>query len=62
VLEAQPYLTGREYGLADIGYVPWILRALERLGIELGPSLDDWLGRVAARPAVAAERELVAAQ
>src|SRR3954462_12672582 len=25
-LEAQPYLTGREYGLADIAYVPWILR------------------------------------
>jgi glutathione S-transferase len=61
-LDAQPYLNGRDYGLADIGYVPWILRALERFGIELGPSLDDWLGRVAARPAVAAERELVAAQ
>ena len=60
-LEGQPYLTGREYGLADIGYVPWILRALERFGIELGPSVDDWLGRVVARPAVAAERELVAA-
>src|SRR5205823_12011349 len=28
-LEAQPYLSGREYGLADIGYVPWILRAAE---------------------------------
>ena len=61
VLEAQPYLTGREYGLADIGYVPWILRALERFGIEPAPSLGDWLGRVAARPAIAAERELVAA-
>jgi len=62
VLEAQPYLTGRAYGLADIGYLPWILRALERFGVELEPSLDDWLGRVVARPAVAAERELVAAQ
>jgi glutathione S-transferase len=62
VLEAQPYLTGREYGLADIGYLPWILRSLERFGVELGPSLEDWLGRVATRPAVAAERELVAAQ
>ena len=61
VLEAQPYLTGREYGLADIGYVPWILRALERFGVELAPSLGDWLARVAARPAIAAERELVAA-
>jgi glutathione S-transferase len=62
VLEAQPYLTGREYGLADIGYVPWILRALERFGIELAPSLGDWLGRVAARPAITAERALAAPQ
>ena len=62
VVEAQPYLTGREYGLADIGYLPWILRSLERFSVELGPSLEDWLRRVAARPAVAAERELVAAQ
>jgi glutathione S-transferase len=60
-LEAQPYLTGREYGLADIGYVPWILRALERFEVELGPSLADWLERVSARPAVAAERAVVAA-
>jgi glutathione S-transferase len=60
-LEAQPYLSGNEYGLADIGYVPWILRALERFGVELDPSLADWLERVASRPAVAAERELVAA-
>jgi len=35
VLEAQPYLSGRDYGLADVRYVPWILRALERFGIEL---------------------------
>src|SRR5439155_6271306 len=62
LLEAQPYLSGREYGLADIGYVPWILRALERFGIEPGPSLEDWLERVASRPPVAAERELVAAR
>jgi glutathione S-transferase len=60
-LEAQPYLTGREYGLADIGYVPWILRALERFEVELGPSLADWLERVSARPAVSAERAVVAA-
>jgi glutathione S-transferase len=61
VLEAQPYLTGREYGLADIGYVPWILRGLERFEVELGPSLADWLERVSARPAIAAERAVVAA-
>lgn len=64
VLEGQPYLSGREYGLADAGYVPWLLRATERLGVELElfPALADWLERVSARPAVAAERELVAAQ
>jgi glutathione S-transferase len=63
-LEGQPYLSGREYGLADTGYVPWLLRAGERLGVELEsfPALADWLERVASRPAVAAERELVAAQ
>lgn len=63
VLEGQPYLSGREYGLADIGYVPWLLRATERLDVELAPfpALASWLERVAARPAVAAERELVAA-
>jgi glutathione S-transferase len=60
-LEAQPYLSGREYGLADAGYVPWILRALDRFGIELGPATADWLERLSARPAVAAEREVVAA-
>ena len=64
VLEGQPYLTGREYGLADIGYVPWLLRATEGLDVELDPfpALADWVERLAARPAVAAERELVAAR
>jgi glutathione S-transferase len=60
-LEGQPYLSGREYGLADAGYVPWILRALDRFGIELGPATADWLERLSARPAIAAEREVVAA-
>jgi glutathione S-transferase len=60
-LAAQPYLSGREYGLADIGYVPWILRALERFEVELGPSVAAWVERVSARPAVAAERAVVAA-
>jgi glutathione S-transferase len=63
-LEAQPFLTGREYGLTDIGYVPWILRARDRLGVDLEPfpALSDWLDRLCERPAIAAERELVAAQ
>jgi glutathione S-transferase len=60
-LEAQPWLSGREYGLADIGYVPWILRGLERFELELGPTLADWLERCSGRPAVAEERAVVAA-
>jgi glutathione S-transferase len=60
-LEAQPYLSGREYGLADIGYVPWILRAVDRFEVELGPSLAAWAEQLLARPAIAAEREVVAA-
>jgi glutathione S-transferase len=62
-LAFRPYLTGAEYGLADIAYVPWILRAQARMGIELDrlPHLGDWVERLLERPAVAAESELVAA-
>ena len=62
-LEAQPYLTGRDYGLADIGYAPWILHARDMLDVDLErfTDLSDWVGRLLARPAIAAERELVAA-
>jgi glutathione S-transferase len=63
-LEAQPFLTGREYGLADIGYVPWILRARSNLGVDLEPypSLSTWLERLSERRAIAAELELTAAR
>jgi glutathione S-transferase len=61
VLEAQPYLSGREFGLADIGYLPWILRGLERFGLELGPATARWLERCSERPGVAAERAVVSA-
>ena len=62
-LEARPYLSGNDYGLADIGYVPWILRARSNLGVEIEPyaSLAAWLERLSERPAVAAELELTAA-
>jgi len=62
-LEAQPFLSGREYGLADIGYVPWILRARSNLGVDLEPypALSAWLERLSERPAIAAELELTAA-
>ena len=63
LLEAQPFLTGAEYGLADIAYVPWIFRAQSQLALELEPwpAVADWIGRLQERPAVAAESELVAA-
>jgi glutathione S-transferase len=63
-LEAQPYLTGREYGLADIGYVPWILRARANLGVHLEsfPGVENWLARLTERPAVAAELQPAAAR
>jgi glutathione S-transferase len=62
VLEAQPYLNGREYGLADIAYVPWLLRARDSLGVEVTrfSSLAEWLARLEERPAIRAEVEVVA--
>jgi glutathione S-transferase len=63
VLDARPYLSGREFGLADVAYVPWIVRARDRMGVELGsfPALSDWLERLSTRPSIAAELDLVAA-
>jgi glutathione S-transferase len=64
LLETRPFLTGRDYGLADIAYLPWILRARANLGVELGdyPRLEGWAQEVADRPPVAAEVELVGAR
>ncbi len=61
VLAARSYLAGREYSLADIGIVPWILRARHLLGVDLErfPALSDWLARLLERPAVAAEAQIV---
>ena len=62
-LEAQPFLTGSSYGLADVAYVPWIIRGRTLLGVELDshPALVAWLERLGERPAVAAELDVVAA-
>jgi glutathione S-transferase len=62
-LAERPYLGGVDYGLADIAYVPWILRARDMLGVELEgfPSLSGWLGRLERRRAIAAEAGTVAA-
>jgi glutathione S-transferase len=61
-LEERPWLGGAEYGLADIAYVPWILRARDAMGIDLDPypALSEWLVRLLDRPAVAEEAHVVA--
>lgn len=63
LLVAMPYLTGRAFGLADVAYVPWVIRARDLLGVDLGvtPALAAWLERLGERPSVAAELETVAA-
>ena len=63
-LEARPFLTGREFGLADVAYLPWVLRARERLGVSLEPfpALSAWVERCLERPSVAAELELAGAR
>ena len=62
-LEARPFLSGRQFGLADVAYVPWVLRARDRLDVDLRsfPALTDWLERLSARPSIAAELDVVAA-
>ena len=63
VLAAMPWLGGTEYGLADIAYVPWLLRARDMLGVGLDPfaAVSEWLARLEQRPAIAAETALLAA-
>ncbi len=63
LLDAMPFLSGRAFGLADVGYLPWVGRARDRLGIELErfPALAAWLERASVRSSVAAELALVAA-
>jgi glutathione S-transferase len=62
-LAARPWLGGAEFGLADIAYVPWVLRARDMLDVSFDshPSLVSWLGRLVERPSIAMEVEVVAA-
>jgi glutathione S-transferase len=62
-LELHSWLGGADYGLADIAYVPWVLRARDVLGIPLDgfPAVAAWLERTVERPAVAMEVEIIAA-
>ncbi len=62
LLQAELFLSGREFGLADIAYVPWILRARDRMDVDLSrfEGLSEWVGRLEQRPSVAAELDVVA--
>jgi glutathione S-transferase len=63
LLAERPYLSGAEFGLADIAFVPWFLRARDALGVEFDgfPAITDWLERLEQRPSIAAEAGIVAA-
>jgi glutathione S-transferase len=63
LLAGPPFLTGREFGLADAAYLPWILRAESNLGVDLDahPALAEWVEHCGERPSVSAERALLAA-
>jgi glutathione S-transferase len=58
-----PHLTGSAFGLADVAYVPWVIRARDLLGVSLAPyaHVDTWLARLAERPSVRDEIAIVAA-
>ena len=61
-LAANPYLGGSQFSQADIAYVPWIIRAKGRAGVDLGrhENLRGWLARLVERRSVAAELEVAA--
>ncbi len=61
-LAETPYLTGLAFGLADIAYVPWVIRAGDLLGVSLEPyvHVGAWLTGLAERPSIAAEIDVVA--
>ena len=63
LLEAQPFLTGSAFGLADIAYVPWIVRARDRMDVDVTQfvALLDWLDRLSRRPSIRDEIGVVAA-
>lgn len=62
LLRAAPFLTGRSFGLADVSYLPWLLRLRDLMGVSLDrhPAVVRWLETCSERPSVAAEVETVA--
>ena len=62
LLRAAPFLTGRSFGLADVAYLPWLLRLRDLMGFSLDrhSAVVRWLETCCERPSVAAEVETVA--
>ena len=63
VLAESPFLSGRQFGIADAAYLPWILRAETMLDVDLDQhaALAEWVAQTGERPSVAAETTLLAA-
>jgi glutathione S-transferase len=59
-LADKDYVAAGQYSLADIAYLPWILRAEALFNFALPPAVSRWVSRLAPRRAVAAEIEIVA--
>jgi glutathione S-transferase len=62
-LVQRAWLGGSAYGLADIAYVPWVLRARDMLGVSLEafPAVAAWLEELVERPSIAMEADVIAA-
>jgi glutathione S-transferase len=62
-LAQRAWLSGSDYGLADIAYVPWVLRARDILGVSLEgfPAVAAWLERLVERPSITMEADVIAA-
>jgi glutathione S-transferase len=62
MLQTAPFLTGARFGLADVSYLPWLLRLRGLMGVSLEPypAIAAWLDGCAERRSVAAEIETVA--
>ncbi len=61
-LSEYAFLAGHEYSLADIAWFPWLPRAEASIGFTLEdyPAIAAWRDRLAERPAIAAEIDVVA--
>jgi glutathione S-transferase len=59
-LEQLPVDAAAPYTLADVAYLPWVIRLRDLLNVELPTHVTAWLDARAVRPAVAAEIHVVA--